>query len=286
MTFKSLLEKLVQFFIKLRRPKTTKTQKITTIKLNKTPSSNKISQRELLDVQIKQVEHKQQTTIAQFFEKPSDPVIQFPPTIITVGSESIPELEPGYVFETCPLIDCEDYLEILERGLRGMMDKLPSKPVYVLTTSEIEFGGKKCPKNYNEKMLQQTGKNVRNTGRPRNFNDILVKLPKSFAAPVYFVDVENSLEIQQLAKTLLPKFEKFGLHGKFDDIFLAFTKFTKSTIVTSDKHLIFSHVQAQCEKPINFQEFLEKLMQPSPITVMLRERRNYYRHNPGWKAKR
>ena len=277
LTIKSLLEKLVKFFIKLRRSKTTKTQKITTINLERQKTISKISQRVSPPVQIKQVEHKQQTTIAPFFEKPSDPVIQFPPTIITVGSESIPELEPGYVFETCSLIDCEDYLEILERGLRGMMDKLPSKPVYVLTTSEIEFGGKKCPKNYNEKMLQQTGKNVRNTGRPRNFNDILVKLPKSFAAPVYFVDVENSLEIQQLAKTLLPKFEKFGLHGKFDDIFLAFTKFTKSTIVTSDKHLIFSHVQAQCEKPINFQEFLEKLMQPSPITVVLRERRKLYK---------
>ena len=123
LTFKSLLEKLIQFIIKPRRPKVTKTQKTTTIKLNKTPSSNKISQRVSPPVQIKQVEHKQQTTIAPFFEKPSDPVIQFPPTIITVGSESIPELEPGYVFETCSLIDCEDYLEILERGLRGMMDK-------------------------------------------------------------------------------------------------------------------------------------------------------------------
>ena len=269
----NILQKFFQLFRNLIAPKTIKIQKPVTINLERPKTISKISQRKLPDVQIKQVEHKQQTTIAPFFEKPSDPVIQFPPTIITVGSESIPELEPGYVFETCSLIDCEDYLEILERGLRGMMDKVPSKPIYVLTTSEIEFGGKKCPKNYNEKMLQQTGKNVRNTGRPRNFNDILVKLPKSFAAPVYFVDVENSLEIQQLAKTLLPKFEKFGLHGKFDDIFLAFTKFTKSTIVTSDKHLIFSHVQAQCEKPINFQEFLEKLMQPSPITVVLRERR-------------
>ena len=60
LTFKSLLEKLIQFIIKPRRPKVTKTQKTTTIKLNKTPSSNKISQRVSPPVQIKQVEHKQQ----------------------------------------------------------------------------------------------------------------------------------------------------------------------------------------------------------------------------------
>ena len=43
MTIKSLLEKAVEFFINLRHPKTIKTQKTTTIKLNKTPI-NKISQ--------------------------------------------------------------------------------------------------------------------------------------------------------------------------------------------------------------------------------------------------
>ena len=283
----NLFQNFLKFIRKLIGPKVTKTQKTTTIKLNKTPSSNKISQRVSPPVQIKQVEHKQQTTIAPFFEKPSDPVIQFPPTIITVSSECIPELEPGYVFDSCPLMDCEDYPEILERGLREMMNKLPSKPIYVLTPSEIEFGGKKCPKNYDEKMLQQTGNNIHNTGRPRNFNNILVKLPKAFAEHVYFVEVENSPEIQQLAKALLPKLENFGLHGNFDDIFLAFAKFTNSRIITSDKRLILSHVQAQCENPINFQEFLEKRMQPSPITVMLRERRNYYKNhnNTRWRKR-
>ena len=108
MTFKSLLEKLIQFFINLIRPKTTRTQKTTTIKLNKTPSSNRIPQRVLPDVQIKQVEHKQQQkTITSFTEQIPEPVIQFPPTIITVSSECIPELEPGYVFDSCPLMDCE-----------------------------------------------------------------------------------------------------------------------------------------------------------------------------------
>ena len=280
----NLLQKFFQFIRKLIGPKVTKTQKTTTIKLNKTPSSNKISQR---PAQIKQVEHShQQKTITSFTEQILEPVTEIlEPTIIMVGSECIPRLEPGYVFDTCPLMDCEDYPEILERGLRDMMNKLPSKPIYVLSVSATEFDGKKCPKNYNEKKLQQTGKNVHNTGRPRNFNNILVKIPISVTAPVYLVEIENSLEIQQLAKKLLPALEKFGLHGKFDDIFLAFTKFTKSKIVTSDRRLILSHTQAQCENPINFQEYLEKIMQPSPITVVLRQRRNYYKHNPGWKKR-
>ena len=282
----NLLQKFFQFIRKLIGPKVTKTQKTTTIKLNKTPSSNKISQR---PVRIEQVEHsQQQKTITSFTEQIPEPVTEIPePTIIMVGSECIPKLEPGYVFESCPLMDCEDYPEILEHGLRDMMNKLPSGPIYVLSSSETEFYGKKRPKNYNEKMLQQTGKNVYNSGRPRNFNNILAKLPKSFNAPVYLVEIENSLEIQQLAQKLLPELKKFGLHGKFDDIFLAFAKFTSSTIITSDRKLILSHIQAQCENPINFQESLEKIMQPSPITVVLRERRNHYKnhYNPRWRKR-
>ena len=273
----NLLQKLIQFFINL-----------TNSKLN-APSLNKISQSVSPNTQIKQVEHShQQKTITSFTEQILEPVTEIlEPTIIMVGSECIPKLEPGYVFESCPLMDCEDYPEILERGLRDMMNKLPSRPIYVLSSSATEFYGKKRPKNYNEKMLQQTGNYVHNTGRPRNFNNILVKIPISVTAPVYLVEIENSLQIQQLAKKLLPALEKFGLHGKFDDIFLAFTKFTKSKIVTSDRRLILSHTQAQCENPINFQEYLEKIMQPSPITVVLRERRNYYKNhnNPRWKKR-
>jgi len=56
----NLLQKLFQVLRKLIGPKVTKTQKTTTIKLNKTPSSNKISQRVSPDVQNKQVENKQQ----------------------------------------------------------------------------------------------------------------------------------------------------------------------------------------------------------------------------------
>ena len=56
----NLLQKLLQVLRKLIGPKVTKTQKTTTIKLNKTPSSNKISQRASPAVQIKQEERKQQ----------------------------------------------------------------------------------------------------------------------------------------------------------------------------------------------------------------------------------
>ena len=111
----------------------------------------------------------------------------------------------------------------------------------------------------------------------------MAELPKSLGVPVYLVEIENALEIQQLAKKLLPELRKFGLHYG-DDAFLAFAQLSKSTMITSDDRLIFSSVHAQCPKPIEFQEFLEKLMQPSPITVMLRERRNYYKNhnNPRW----
>ena len=100
MTIKNLLKKLIQYVIHLGRPKTTKLQKTITIDLKpskskkKTPSLNKI-QSTSSDVQIKQVERKQQQkTITSFTEKIPKPVTEFPPTIITVGSECIPE-HPG-----------------------------------------------------------------------------------------------------------------------------------------------------------------------------------------------
>ena len=262
MTIKSLLENLVKFIIKLRRPKTTKTSETITTDLERPK------------------------TIPSFTEQISDPVTEFSPAVIRVPYNRISELKPGTLWDSCAIMDTEDYPEILKYG-RDIRNKLYNEPMYVLTLSKWEYANKKCPKNYNEKMLQQTGNYVHNTGRPRNFNNILVKIPISVTAPVYLVEIENSPEIQQLAKKLLPTLKKFGLHGKFDDIFLAFTKFTKSKIVTSDRRLILSHTQAQCENPINFQESLEKIMQPSPITVVLRERRNYYKnhYNPRWKKR-
>ena len=280
----NLLQKLLQVLRKLIGPKVTKTQKTTTIKLNKTPSSNKISQRASPAVQIKQVERKQQQkTITSFTEQIPEPVTEFSPTIIRVGKESISDLEPGYVFDTCSLIDLEDYRDKINGY--DLKNKLQNKPFYILQQSEEEFADKKCPKDHNEKVIDRGF-----TGNPRNFYHTLLKLSISLQVPIYLVKVGNSPEIKQLEKKLLPELRKFGLHPG-DSTFLAFTILTKSTLITSDDRLLFSSVHAQCPKPIDFQKFLEKIMQPSPITVMLRERRNYYKnHNkffrekyPGWK---
>ena len=98
LTIKSLLEKLVKFVIKLRHPKTTKTQKTITIKLNKTPSSNKISQRVSSDVQNKQVENKQQQkTITSFTEQIPEPATEFSPAVIPVSVNHMSDLTPGYL---------------------------------------------------------------------------------------------------------------------------------------------------------------------------------------------
>ena len=272
------LQKLLQVLRNLIGPKVTKTQKTTTIKLNKTPSSNKISQRASPAVQIKQVERKQQQkTITSFTEQVPEPVTESSPTIIRVGKESISDLEPGYVFDTCSLIDLEDYRDKINGY--DLKNKLQNKPFYILQQSEEEFADKKCPKNHDELVI-----NRGYTGKPRNFHSNIVELSKSWgnSKPIHIIEI--SLEIQQLAKKLLPELHNFGLH-KGDDIFLAFVKLTNSILITSDDRLILSSVQAQCSKAILFQDFLEKIMQPSPITVVLRERRNYYKHNPGWKKR-
>ena len=275
------LQKLLQFIRNLRRPKTTKTQKTTTIKLNKTPSSNRISQIVLPDVQIKQVEHKQQQkTITSFTEQIPEPVTEFSPDVIRVSVKHISELKPGYLWDTCSIATTEDYQEILQHG-HDIRNKLYNGPMYVLTLSNYEYANKKCPKDYDEKVIDRGF-----TGKPRDLHSTLLKLSKSLQVPIYSVKVENSLEIKQLEKKLLPELAKFGLHHG-DSTFLAFAQLTKSTMITSDDRLLFSSVHAQCPKPIDFQKFLEKIMQPSPITVVLRERRNYYKNhnNPRWKKR-
>ncbi len=273
LTIKSLLEKLIQFFINPRRPKTTKTQKTTTIKLNKTPSSNRISQRVLPDVQIKQVEHKQQQkTITSFTEQIPEPVTEFSPAVIRVPYNRISELKPGYLWDTCSIMNTEDYTEILKYG-HDIKNKLYNGPMYVLTLSEYEYADKKCPKDHDEKVIDKEF-----TGKPRDLHSTLLKLSKSLQVPIYLVKVRNSPEIKQLEKKLLPELRKFGLHPG-DSTFLAFAQLTKSTLITSDDRLLFSIVHAQCTKPIDFNDFLEKIMQPSPITVVLRERRNYYKNH-------
>ena len=285
MTIKSLLEKLVRFFIKPRRPKVIKTQKTTTINLERPKTISKISQRvSSPDVQIKQVERQQQQTITSFAEQIPDPVTEFSPAVIPVSVNHMSELKPGYLWDTCSIADTEDYPEILKYGC-DIRNKLYNGPMYVLTLSNYEYANKKCPANYKEKIINRGF-----TGQPRDLYHTLLKLSKSLQVPIYLVNVKNSLEIKQLEKKLLPELAKFGLHPG-DSTFLAFAQLTKSTMITSDDRLLFSSVHAQCPKPIDFQKFLEKIMQPSPITVVLRERRNYYKnHNkffrekyPGWK---
>jgi len=199
------------------------------------------------------------------------------------GEKSTTELKPGYLRDTCSLMDSEDYPEINERG-HDIANKLLDRPDYVLSISEDEFADKKCPKNKKEKILQQTGNNVHNTGRPRNFNKTLIELAKASGRPIYLIMVKSSPEIQRLGKKLLRELDKFGLH-KGDDIFLAFAKLTKSILITSDDRLILSSIQAQCPRPILFQDFLEKIMQPSPITIVLRHRRNYYKNHKNPRSK-
>ena len=279
MTIKSLLEKLVRFFIKPRRPKVIKTQKTTTINLERPKTISKISQRvSSPDVQIKQVERQQQQTITSFAEQIPDPVTEFSPAVIRVPYNRISELKPGLLWDTCSIMNTEDYPEILKYG-HDIKNKLYNGPMYVLTLSNYEYANKKCPANYKEKIIDRGF-----TGKPRDLHSTLLKLSKSLQVPIYLVNVKNSLEIKQLEKKLLPELDKFGLHLG-DSTFLAFTILTKSTLITSDDRLLFSSVHAQCPKPIDFQKFLEKIMQPSPITVVLRERRNHFKHNPGWKKR-
>jgi len=277
----NLLQKFFQFIRKLIGPKVTKTQKTTTIKLNKTPSSNKISQRVSPDVQNKQVERKQQQkTITSFTEQIPEPVTEFSPTVIQESVQHISELKPGSLWDTCSIMNIEDYPEILKYG-PDIKNKLYNGPMYVLTLSNYEYANKKCPANYKEKIIDRGF-----TGKPRDLHSTLLKVSKSLQVPIIQINVKNSLEIKQLEKKLLPELAKFGLHPG-DSTFLAFAQLTKSTIITSDDRLLFSFVHAQCPKPIDFQKFLEKIMQPSPITVVLRERRNHYKNhkNPRWRKR-
>jgi len=273
------LQKLLQVLRNLIGPKATKTQKITTINLERPKIISKISQTDTPDVQIKQVERKQQQkTITSFTEQLPEPLTEFSPTVIPVSVQHIDELKSGSLWDTCSIMNTEDYPEILKYG-HDIKNKLYNGPMYVLTLSNYEYANKKCPKDYNEKIIDRGF-----TGKPRDLHSTLLKLSKSLQVPIKLVNIKNSLEIKQLEKKLLPELDKFGLHLG-DSTFLAFTILTKSTLITSDDRLLFSSVHAQCPKPIDFQKFLEKIMQPSPITVVLRERRNHFKHNPGWKKR-
>jgi len=245
------LQKLKQFFINL-----------ISSKLNKTTSLNKVSP----NTQIKQIEHShQQTTFTPSLEKNPEPVTEIP-TIIKISSRAeINQLPPGHLLDTCTQINFEDYTEIMKSGHK-FVDKLQNIRFYILSKSKDEFVGKKCPKNRPEQV-----RDVRYTGKPRNFDNNLSNIAKSLGVEIYYVEIENSPEIQDLAVKMLPKLSNFGLHEP-DNFFLSFAELTKSSMITSDQDLIRCCKQNQLPFE-NFDDFAEKVMQGSPITVVLRERR-------------
>jgi len=226
-----------------------KTEKIT--KLNKTSNSNKISKKSSSDAPIKQTEPIPDNGI---------PLSTGDNGIILVSQESIPELDPGFSLDTCTLKNYEDFPTI-----GHVLNSLPNKPIYVSSLVRDEFNDKECTKS----------------GRLRNFDEAIAGLAKSSHRKIYYVEIGTrtkitSWPIRISSKYLLTKWKRFGLHHP-DNIHTAFAKFTRSTIITSDKIMIRCLKQEQMEY-IEFQELTEKIMQPSPITIYHRERRNYLKN--------
>ena len=94
----NLLQKLKQILINLldRKPTTISKPIKITKDLERPKIINKISQRVSPNVQIKQVEHKQQQkTITSFTEQIPEPVTEFSPTVIHLSVQHISELKPG-----------------------------------------------------------------------------------------------------------------------------------------------------------------------------------------------
>ena len=289
----NLLQKLFQFFRNLIGPKTTKTPKTITTKLDKIPSSNKLPDKPPTSVQIKQVEQ-----IPEIVTPPAAKIIvrfctkdlrwrayrsNGHPHHFSNGEKSTPKLEPGYVIDANTLMEYEDYPEIKKYG-RDIANKLRNEPIYILSTSKEEFVNKKCPKNKpfadNSKFLYEQVLDIPYTGKPRNFDGVLNSFLQSLSVPIYYVKIESTWEIRRNATKLLPDLKIFGLHYP-DNMYLAFTQYTKSTLITSDNDLIKCCDYApQRLKYIRFHMLLEKIMQPSPITEVLRKRREYYKDKP------
>ena len=233
------IKKLLEFFVNLTSQKTAEIPKA------KTPKKSSS------DAPIKQTVQIPENEI---------PLSTDDNGIILVSEESIPKLEPGFSLDTCTLKNCEDFSTI-----GHVLNSLPNKPIYVPSLVRDEFHDKECTKS----------------GRLRNFDEALAGLAKSLHRKIYYVEIGTqtkitSWHIRNLSKYLLAKWKRFGLHHP-DNIHIAFAKFTRSTIITSDKIMIRCLKQEQMEY-IEFQELTEKIMQPSPITIYHRERRNYLKN--------
>ena len=248
------LEKIVQFLVNLRRPKTTKIPKI--------KSQSKISQNVSSDVQTKQVEQITDTTT------------EFPTSVITVGSSEIPYLPPGIVIDACVFCMMENFPEIKEY-VASMISKLNNPPIYVLDTIKKEYQHKKCPKNYGEMIRSSSLHPNKYTGKPRNLNRTLGAWFDSLGVTIYFVEAEKSSKVRKSAKKCLTELKKFGLHTP-DHMYLGFARISKSVVMTLDCKMIRSAKKGKV-KTIDFRDFLDEVMSPekSPMT-RLEEDRQYY----------
>ena len=284
----NLLQKLFQFFRNLIGPKTTKAPKtittnlktLKTAKPDKIPSSNKISDKPSSSIQIKQVEQIPETVTPLATKITVLFCAKDRHWTFSNSKKSTPKLESGYIVDANTLMDYEDYPEIKKYG-RKIVNKLRNEPIYVLSTSKREYVGKKCPKNKpfadDSKFLHEQVLDIPYTGKPRDFNATLNSFLQSLNVPIYYVKIESSSEVRRRAKELLPDLKMFGLHEP-DNIYLAFTQATKSTLITSDINLIkCCKFAPKLLKYIEFHTLIEKIMQPSPITKVLRKRREYYK---------
>jgi len=256
----------VQFFVNLITSKT-KQSKIST--LNKT---QKISS----EIQIKKVDLKQQAPVAPFFEKPSDPVIQSPPAVITVDGECISQLEPGVVIDANVLMAFGMYdgkfgLPDITKHGPAINKKLQNKTVYVPDTIEEEYRGKNLPRNKREIILNIRESDISFTGSRRNFKKDLHVLLKSLGVDIHYVKIQSSFELHSKANDCLKKFREYGLH-KPDDMYLALACVTKSDILTLDCPLMESSKKAGI-KSINFKSVLDKIMKKSPMTIIVEDRK-------------
>ena len=260
------VKNLIHFFANLTTSKT-KQSKIPT--LNKT---QKISS----EIQIKKVDLKQQATVAPFFEKPSDPVIQSHPTIITVDNDCISQLEPGIVIDANVLMAFGMYdgkfgLPDITKYGPAINKKLQNKTVYVPDTIEEEYRGKNLPRNKREIILNIRESDISFTGSRRNFKKDLHVLLKSLGVDIHYVKIQSSFELHSKANDCLKKFREYGLH-KPDDMYLALACVTKSDILTLDCPLMESSKKAGI-KSINFKSVLDKIMKKSPMRIIIEERK-------------
>lgn len=187
------------------------------------------------------------------------------PKLIYLKPENLDELTPGFLADTNILMHLEDYPEFLANGQK-FSQKIGFQKIYVLSKSRDEFLGKKQPKNYLEKVIDNGY-----TGKKRDFQALLETLPHALNRDIYYVDISNIAQVTQKANDLMSEWGELGLHDA-DSYFLSFAKLTDSQLVTCDKTLIRCCNLSQCDS-LEFLQFAEIVMQPSPITEMMRDRR-------------